>query len=63
MNGLELGRLMVHHGLSFRRLGMLTGLSPSYLCLLAGGRRRPTRNALERIAAALELHPDELTHG
>lgn len=52
---LRMGRAMVAQRVSFRMLASQTGLSPGYLCQLAGGRRRPSVAALERIVAVLEL--------
>src|SRR6476659_7121709 len=42
-------------GLSQRALARACGLTPAYMSLLEGGRRRPERGTVERIAAALSL--------
>jgi transcriptional regulator with XRE-family HTH domain len=46
--------------LSFRDLAFLTGHSAGYLCHLATGRRRPSRESALRIAKALHVAPARL---
>lgn len=48
---------MRERGLSYRDLGFLSGLSPSYLCKIAAGQRRPAAWTALKIAKALQVDP------
>lgn len=56
--GVELGRLMLDQGVTYRELSRRTGLAPPTLHRYATGARRPDDATLELIAAALELEPE-----
>lgn len=58
---MELGRLLAERRVTYRELSRRTGLAPPTLNRYATGRRRPSDQTLELIAAALGLEPDELT--
>lgn len=47
-------------GLSQEDLEGLTGLKRSYISDMERGTRNPTLKAVERVAAALEVKPEEL---
>lgn len=58
--GVELGRLLAAHRITYRELSRRTGLAPKTLHRYALGQRRPSDESLELIAAALELEPEQL---
>jgi transcriptional regulator with XRE-family HTH domain len=58
--GVELGRLLLEHRVTYRELSRRTGLAPQTLHRYALGVRRPEDETLELIAAALELEPEDL---
>ena len=47
-------------GLTVRQLASRAGVSPGFVSLLESGQRRPAPDALDRIAAALLLDPENL---
>lgn len=47
-------------GLSYEDLAELTGLSPSYVSLMARGKRNISLKNLEKLAGALECSPTDL---
>lgn len=51
---------MERKGLSFRNLEFLTDLSAGYLCRVANGQRRPSKQAALVIAKALGISPQRL---
>jgi len=50
-------RLMARRSVSFRGLAFVTGLDAGYLCRIANGERRPSREAAVAIAKALGVGP------
>jgi transcriptional regulator with XRE-family HTH domain len=50
-------------GQSQNELAAAAGVASSYVSRFEGGRRRPSVDLLERIAAALEVDVDELLYG
>jgi transcriptional regulator with XRE-family HTH domain len=51
---------MARQGYSFRDLGFLTELSPGYLCRVARGERRLSKEAAFRVARVLKIAPRRL---
>jgi len=58
--GVELGRLMLEQGVTYRELSLRTGLNPATIVRYASGKRRPSDRTLELLARALEREPKEL---
>jgi hypothetical protein len=54
---------MARKGHSFRTLSFLTDLDPGYLCRIASGERRPSKDAALKIARILSLNPRTLRNG
>jgi hypothetical protein len=52
---------MARKNLSFRDLGFLTDLSAGYLCHVANGNRRLSKQAAMKVARVLEVSPRRLT--
>lgn len=51
---------MQERELSFRDLGFLTDLNPGFLCRVASGKRRLSRESALRVARALGISPRRL---
>lgn len=58
--GVELGRLLLEEGVTYRELSRRTGLAPPTLHRYATGARRPDDATLELIARALGREPERL---
>jgi transcriptional regulator with XRE-family HTH domain len=57
--GRTIERLMTETGLTYRGLAAKTGLSAGYLNhLVHGNRPVPSKNVVERLAAALDVEPE-----
>ena len=52
--------IRLQRGLTISQLAALSGISPSYLCMIEQGERLPTRMVQEQIAKALEVDPDAM---
>ncbi|MFI1526164.1 helix-turn-helix domain-containing protein [Streptomyces griseus] len=61
----ELGRMLAaareRTGYTQRRVSIAAGLGRSYVCLIEGGHRTPSRAAAERLADVLQLTSEERT--
>ena len=51
---------MARQGISFRRLAFKVDCDPGYLCRVARGLRRPSKEIAERIADALGIAPQRV---